>query len=192
MPLKQGCGFYSWNPMGCSAWDSRFGQNYRFSVVGPTKPIDHVTQRSGCIPALDAINAVDESATKVLHYFDVRPENGRELQTRLSVNAWIRKIVFNKNAFIDVHVLDVRDNRVHAGTFKLHYLGPAGNGGEFFVFDDRVYQGSGAGPGSAWNQPDARTLEYRLYYQAGDQVYTDSILHAFEVQSDDVVWNAPM
>jgi hypothetical protein len=54
------------------------------------------------------------------------------------------------------------------------------------------HQGSGAGPGSAWNQPDARTLEYRLYYQAGDQVYTDSILHAFEVQSDDVVWNAPM
>jgi hypothetical protein len=178
--------------MGCSAWDSRFGQNYRFPVAGPTKPIDHVIQRSSSLPALDTINAFDESATKVLHYFDVRPENGRELQTHLSVNAWVRNIAFDKNVWVDVHVLDVHDTRVHAGTFNLRYLGPTGNGGEFFVFDDRVYQGSGAGPGSVWNQPDARTVEYRLYYQAGDQVYTDSILHASEVQSEDIVWNAPM
>src|SRR5436190_5152286 len=69
-----------------------------------------------------------------------------------------------------------------------------------FTISDQVASSSflmtaytrGAWPGSAWNQPDARTVEYRLYYQAGDQVYTDSVLHAFEVQSDGVVWNAPM
>jgi hypothetical protein len=161
-------------------------------MAGPTKPIDHVTPRSGSIPTLDTINVFDASVTKMLHYFDVRPQNGRELQARLSVKAWVRNIVFDKSVWVDVHVLDVRDNRVHAGTFKLHYLGPAGNGGEFFIFNDLVYQGSGAGPGSAWNQPDARSLEYRLYYEADDRLYTDSILHAFKLQSDDVVWSAPM
>jgi hypothetical protein len=61
-------------------------------------------------------------------------------------------------------------------------------GGDVFTFDAQIYQGSGGGP--AWNNPDARSVRYRLYYEVDGQLFTDGTLHENEVQPDDVVWNA--
>jgi hypothetical protein len=48
-----------------------------------------------------------------------------------------------------------------------------------------VYQGSGGGSGAGvWWSPDAHLVQYRLYCQVGEQVFTDGVLHQFEVPAD--------
>jgi len=181
--------FYSSNIMACSAWDSRFGQNYLYRVAGPAKPVENVRYREGAVTNLEIVNVFQESATKVRHYFDPPPSAGSELQTRLLLTAWVRNVAFAKNVWVDVHVFDGNDDRIHAETFTLHYLNPAEGSGDFFRWDNMIYQGSGGGPGSSWTHPDARKVQYRLYYEVNQQVFTDGILHEHEVQEDAVVWN---
>ena len=94
-----------------------------------------------------------------------------------------------KNVWVDVHVFDGSSDRIHAETFTLQYLAPADGGGDLFGFNDVVYRGSGAVPGSVWTQPDARKLQFRLYYEVNHQVFTDAFLHEFELQPDDEVRN---
>jgi hypothetical protein len=178
--------FYSSNIMACSAWDSRFGANYWYRVGGPTRPVDNVRSREGAIPSLGLVNAFQESATQVRHYFDPPPASGSELQTRLVLKVWVSNVAFEKNVWVDLHVFDGNDARIHAETFTLHYLEPAGGNGDLFGWDDKVYQGSGGGPGSSWTYPDARKVQYRLYYEVNRQVFTDGILHEHEVQADAV------
>ena len=36
----------------------------------------------------------------------------------------------------------------------------------------------------AWFRPDARKLQYRLYYEVDDQVFTDDLLHQLEIDED--------
>jgi hypothetical protein len=50
-----------------------------------------------------------------------------------------------------------------------------------------VYQGATATPGSVQPKPDARTLQYRLYYELNYQVFTDGILHQFDLPEDALV-----
>jgi hypothetical protein len=175
--------------MACGRWDSRFSQNYRFGVNGPTTAVDRVIPRAGAAVSLEMVNAFWESASKVVRLFDDSPTSGRELQTRMSIKAWVRNVAYHKDVWIDVHVLDSGYGRVQAATFGLQYREQAGGGGDFFTFDDLVYRGSGAVPGSVWFNPDARHVQYRLYYQVNGRVYTDGLLHAFELETDDHVWN---
>ena len=39
-------------------------------------------------------------------------------------------------------------------------------------------------PGSVWPRPDARLLQFRLYYEVAGQVFTDGYLHAEALQAD--------
>jgi hypothetical protein len=182
--------FHNSNLMMCSAWDSRFGQNYEFPVSGPATPIDNVRYREGAITDAGMVNTFEESARKVLRFFTDDPSDGRELDTRLALKAWVRNVAFEKRVWVDVHVFDNTGQRVKAATFRLDYLSPGGGGGDVFTLDVQIYQGSGGGPGSAWDHPDARRVQYRLYYEVNGQLFTDGILHEHEVQPDDVVWNA--
>ena len=112
--------FYSSNLMSCSSWDSRFGQNYWYGVAGPIKLVDNVHRRTGAVSALEMVNSVAELTTKVMHALGAPPAtSGEELQTLLSVKAWVRNVAYEKNVWIDVHVFDGSSDRIHAEAFTL-------------------------------------------------------------------------
>ena len=177
--------------MACTAWDSRFGQNYDCAIAGPASAVENVTYRNGAIASVEMVNTIGASASKVRHSFDPAPSAGAELQTRLAITAWVRNVAYEKNVWMDLHVFDKNDSRVHAETLTLQYTGSSRGDGDLFQFDDVVFHGSGGGPGSAWNAADARTVQCRLYYEVNGQVFTDGLLRQWEVQADDLVWNPP-
>jgi hypothetical protein len=111
---------------------------------------------------------------------------GWDLQTVLTMTAWVRNIAYAKNVWIDVHVFDGVDDLVHSETFTLRYAGTASGWGDLFDFDGRIYQGSTATPGSVSPRPEARKVQYRLYYEVDSQVFTDAILHQQDLPQDAV------
>ena len=166
----------------CLAWDSRFGQNYWYDVTrhGPWQPVAY---RLGAIPSLEMINIVADAAVKR----NVFPgPAGSDLQTWLTLTAWVNNIAFTKNVWVDVHVFDAADALLHSETLTLGYLEPAGGGGDLFVFDGKISQGSMATPGSVSLRPDARLVQYRLYYEVNGRVFTDAILHQHGLPEDAV------
>ncbi len=79
-------------------------------------------------------------------------------------------------------IFDGKDELIQAETLTLHY---SGFGSVFlYEFSGKVYQGSTATPGSVQPRPDARKIQYRLYYEVNYQVFTDGILHQQELQED--------
>jgi hypothetical protein len=96
------------------------------------------------------------------------------------------------DAWADIHVFDAVDDLIQAGTAALQRRESTPNGA-VFVWDDDVYQGSGGGSGvGVWARPDAHTIQYRLYCQrtkhspsAVDEIFTDGILHEFELPADE-------
>ena len=177
--------FHNTDVFGCSAWDSRFGQNYWYDVArhGPVQPVAY---RLGAIPSLAMVNIVAEAATKrnVFPRRSTGSAEGSDLQTWLTLTAWVNNVAFEKNVRVDVHVFDTVDVLIHSETLTLGYLEPARGGGDLFVFDGKIYQGSMATPGSVSLRPDAHVVQYRLYYAVNGQVFTDAILHQHELPED--------
>jgi hypothetical protein len=176
------------NILGCSAWDTRFGQNYWYPVLSqvPTIPNQSVSYRWGAQSNLEMVYLVSDAVRKIKHFFGT-PQfpGGSELRTVLAVRSSVRNLAFEKNAWLDVHVFDGEDNLIHSETFTMHYLGPGPGGGDRFGFDDVVYHGSGGGSGmGAWFRPDARKVQYRLYYEVNNQIFTDGLLHQQEIDED--------
>ena len=173
----------------CDAWDSRFGENYWFEIGGapPRIPAQPVSWRSGALTRPDVVNVLEQHAAKTNTF--PRPEGGgspqgQNLQTTLMVVAWVKETAYGANAWIDVHIFDGQDALVHAETLTLPYTG---FGSAFrYEFSGKVYQGSTATPGSVQPRPEARKVQYRLYYGFNYQVFTDGILHQQEVQEDAV------
>jgi hypothetical protein len=173
----------------CDAWDSRFGENYWFEIGGapPRIPAQSVSYRSGAVTRPDMVNVLEQSASKV----NVFPPpagggspQGSDLQTMLKVTAWVKETTYGANAWIDVHVFDGDDRLIHAETLTLPYTG---FGSAFqYEFSGKVYQGLTATPGSVQPRPEARKVQYRLYYEVNYQVFTDGILHQHELQEDAV------
>ena len=173
---------------GCSAWDSRFGQNYWYPVLSqvPTIPSQSVSYRRGAISNLEMVYLASDAARKMKHFFGT-PQFpvGSELRTVLTVQSSVRNLAFEKNVWLDVHIFDGDDNLIHSETFTMHYLSSDAGGGDRFGFDDVVYHGSGGGSGmGAWFRPDVRKLQYRLYYETNNQVFTDGLLHQHEIDED--------
>src|SRR5262249_60189720 len=124
------------------------------------------------------VNVFGSSARKV-NAFPTRPSGSREgsdLQTFLTVTAWVNNVAYAKNVWVDVHVFDGGDGLVQSETLTLGWAGAAGGDGGFSTFDGKVYQGSTATPGSVSPRPDARKVQYRLYYAGNGPVFTDAIL----------------
>jgi hypothetical protein len=170
---------------GDKAWDSRYGQNYRFPVAqaGPAQPVSF---RTGALRDPSMVNVVNWALTKLSNPTGVSSE-GSQLETHLNVTAWVKNIQYQKNVWIDFHVFDGADDLVHSETVPLSYYQPGGGGGDLFIFDQRVLKGCGGLPGSVWPRPDARLLEFRLYYEAGGNLFTDGYLHQSKVQADAAV-----
>jgi hypothetical protein len=171
------------------AWDSRFGDNYVFTVR-PSSTAQPVAPRADARVDRDSVNAMQLAVGKTRHRFgDVGAGifAGSELQTRVSVNAWVRNIAYAKNAWFDAHVFDAGNQLIHAQTLPLHYRIGAGGGGDLFEFDDVLYHGSRGQPGSVSPRPDARRVQVRLYFEAGGQLFTDGILHDRQLVEDGAV-----
>ena len=81
-----------------------------------------------------------------------------------------------------MHVFDGQDGLIHAETLTLSYTGFASSFRD--AFSGQVYQGATATPGSVQPRPEARKVQYRLYYEVNYQVFTDHILHQHELQED--------
>jgi Family of unknown function (DUF6209) len=182
-------GFYQTSTRGDS-WDSRFGDNYWFEIAGPAPrvPAQPVSYRVGALTRPDVVNVMEHRAEKA-NAFSVPqgggPPAGTNLQTSLTVRVWVQESPYGANAWIDLHVFDDNDQLIQAETRTLSYrwLGPSSS----YEFADVVYQGATATPGSVQFRPDARTLQYRLYYDVNYQVFTDGVLHQFELPPDAVV-----
>src|SRR5262249_28403234 len=122
----------------CDAWDSRFGQNYWFDVGGdpPRAPREPVSYRSGAIAAADMVNVTRQEIVKknVFPQPATGPRAGTDLQTLASLTVWVRNVAYVKNVWMDLHVFDGADARIHSETFTLGYAGSAGGErGRFWV-----------------------------------------------------------
>jgi Family of unknown function (DUF6209) len=140
--------FSNTDVMGCTAWDSRFGENYWFDVAaaGPSRPVSY---RTGAVPSLEMVNLLGVSADKQ-NTFPQPPAGSRagtDLETMLAVEAWVANVAYQKNVWIDVHVFDQDDVVCHSETLTLAHRGPGGGGGDVFGFQSPVYQGLTATPG---------------------------------------------
>jgi hypothetical protein len=171
----------------CDAWDSRFGENYWFDVGGaaPRMPRQPPSYRTGAMTRPDVVNLLEQRAVKVNALplpAGGGPRQGTSLETILTLKAWVNDTRAGANAWIDLHVFDGQDGLLQSDTLTLSY---AGVGGDFtYAFSGSVYQGSTATPGSSQSRPDARKIQYRLYYEVADQVFTDGILHQQQLQED--------
>jgi hypothetical protein len=172
----------------CDAWDSQFGANYWFDVGGAQVriPPNPVSYRRGAVTRPDVVSVLSQSASKV-NAFPRQADGetgGVNLQTKLEVVSWVNETKAGANAWVDVHVFDSNDALVYAVTQPLLYTGFSAASYEFL---GTIYQGSTATPGSAQPSPDARKVQYRLYYEINYQVFTDGILHQHDLEEDAVV-----
>ncbi|WP_437923380.1 DUF6209 family protein [Sorangium sp. So ce291] len=173
----------------CDAWDSRFGDNYWFDVGGPPPrlPPQPVVYRAGAQPRPDVTSVLSATIAKVNAF--PRPGDGpsigKDIQVHLDLVAWVSHTAWGANAWIDVHVFDGHDALIHAETLTLATTGWGPN--QQYGFAGKIYQGPTATPGSVSPRPDARKVQYRLYYEIDGQVFTDGILHQAEVPEDALI-----
>ncbi|MGK3987761.1 DUF6209 family protein [Sorangium sp. So ce136] len=173
----------------CDAWDSRFGGNYWFDVGGPPAriPAQPVVYRAGA-QARPEITSVRSATIAKVNAFP-RPADGpsigKDIQVHLDLVASVSRSAWGANAWIDFHVFDSHDALIHAETLTLAYTGwgPV----QQYSFAGKIYQGPTATPGSVSPRPDARKVQYRLYYEIDGQVFTDGILHQAEVPEDALI-----
>ena len=175
----------------CDALDSRFGGNYWFDVGGdpPRAPRVSVGPRWGAITRPDVVNVTRQEIVKK-NVFPRAPTGataGTDLQTLASVLVWVKNVTYLKNVWMDLHVFDQTNERIHSETLTLGYARSAGGEGDLFAFEGTVFQGSTATPGSLSPKSDASTLQYRVYREVSGQVFTDGILHQPSLAADAVI-----
>ena len=177
-------------PAGISAWDNRYGHNYTFDVSGEGLPIPKrsVAARSETLINPSKIRVVEDAATKEEAGMGL---SGKSLRTMLVVRALTGDRAAAADTWADVHVFDAAGELIHAGSVAFKPPERTADAA-LRVWEDEVYQGSGGGSGlGVWFRPDAHTVQYRLYCQMRGQVFTDGVLHQFEVPADEDVLRGP-
>jgi hypothetical protein len=173
-----------------TGWDSRYGQNYRFAVTSSGLPVPErsVQVRPEALVDPTRIHVVEDTASKAPASVGA---SGAAVHTGVSIRARIGTLGAASSrlrAWADVHVFDASDDVIHSGTIDFQQPEALAHGpaeGEVLVWHAEVYQGSGGSSGAGvWFRPDAHTVQYRLYCQVGDALYTDGVLHQFEVPAD--------
>jgi hypothetical protein len=180
----------------CEEWDSQSGQNYWFDVAGPDplQPQEPVRWRVGAVPGSpDLINVLDKRAmTQNVFSSAIVLEGGfgagLDLRSLLAVRAWVRDIAYDKKVWIDVHVFDASAILLTSTTLPLTWETSSpwstdSPKGDIFRVESEVYQGATAslGGGSVQYKPDARHIQFRAYYEANGQIFTDAILHQLDL-----------
>jgi hypothetical protein len=152
-------------------------------------PLQSVAFRDGAVTSPEMVIVLDESTTKMNAKNDPADAgSGLDLETMLSLKAWARDLGEVKHIWLDVHVFDAQDQLIRSQTLPLHHLRAADEGDEY-GFEGSVYRGTGASPGSVWLAPDARKVQYRLYYEAEGTVFSDGLLRQHDVEADSLVTN---
>src|SRR5262245_29349733 len=171
------------------AWDSRFGDNYIFTVLS-NSTAQPVSPRTNARPARDVVNAMQIGVGKQRYRFGNTGSgvfSGSELQTRVKLTAWVENIAYAKNVWFDANLFDGGNQLIDAQTQSLHYKIGAWGEGALFEYDDVLYHGSRGQPGSVSPRPDARRVQLRLYFEASGQLFTDRILHDRQLVEDGAV-----
>ncbi|MGI8983868.1 MAG: hypothetical protein ACR2HM_04945 [Acidimicrobiales bacterium] len=114
--------------------------------------------------------------------------SGLDLETMLSVRARVGESAKIQNVWLDLHVFDGADELIRSETLPMHPVRETAEGDEF-GFEGYVYRGTGASPGSVWLAPEARKLQYRLYYENDGAVFSDGLLHQHDVVTDTSAMN---
>ena len=152
-----------------------------------TIPLESVAFRSSAVPRKEMLVVFEETATKrnLKAESSTSGATGLDLETVLSVRAWVRKAPEPRYVWSDLHVFDECDQLIRSQTIALELVGAADDGdGDVFGFEGSVYRGTGASPGAVWLAPDARKVQYRVYYEAGGTVYTDGLLRQHDLPPD--------
>jgi hypothetical protein len=149
-------------------------------------PAERVSLRTGAVTDRTMIRVTSDAAVKRNAFASSSGHSSgmSNLQTRLHVEAWVRNRSYVKNVWLGVHVLARDDTILHRETLALRFAHAAGDGGDLFVFDRLLYQGTVATQGSVDPRPDAGTVQYRLYGEQADQVCTDGIAHRCVLRAD--------
>jgi hypothetical protein len=179
----------------CHAWDSRFGQNYWFDVTGPDplRPKEPVRYRDGAVPGSpEVVSTLHLAGTKenVFPKPATGPRAGTDLRSSITLSAWVKNIAFAKSVWIDLHVFDAAAGLLSADSYPLGWSESRflmGEMGDVFRFDGEVYRGSIATPGSVSPRPDARFVQFRLYYEVMGRVFTDAFLHQVDLPEDSAI-----
>lgn len=152
-------------------------------VTTPTRP---VRSRDGAISDRTVVRLTGDAAVKANAFpsYAGHSRGMTNLQTELRVEAWVRNLSYVKAVWLDVHVFDRAGSLVSSETLPLRFTHAAGDGGDLFVFDGVIYQGSVTTQGSVDVRPDARALQYRLYCEQDAHVYTDGLQHWCELRED--------
>jgi len=152
-------------------------------------PFQSVAFRDGAVTTADMVTVLDECASKTNAKADPAVAgSGLDLETMLSLKAWVRDLGDVKHAWVDLHVFDADDQLIRSETLPLYHLRAVDDGDEY-GFEGSVYRGTGASPGSVWLAPDARKVQFRLYYEAEGTVFSDGLLRQHEVPADSLVAN---
>ena len=152
-----------------------------------TIPLESVTFRAGAVPDQQTLVVLEESATKTNAKASGGPGGGvgLDLETVLSIKAWVRTGGGRaQHCWFDLHVFDDCDRLIWSETVPMAHLSGAEDGGDIFGFEGSVYRGTGASPGSVWLAPDARKVQYRLYYEVDGTVFSDGLLRQHDVLPD--------
>jgi hypothetical protein len=171
-------------PAGPDGWDSRYGQNYTFPVVrdGLPVPEQSVALRPDALIDRGRIRVVQDAAAKAQTTLG---SCGSALQTELRVSAQISRPTELTTAWADIHVFDATWELIYRETIALRRPDSVDADKTTHTWSASVYQGSGGGSGAGvWSRPDAHAVQYRLYCQVGEQLFTDGVLHQFDVPPD--------
>jgi Family of unknown function (DUF6209) len=169
---------------GADGWDSRYGRNYRFSITRDGLPVPEASVLLRPEATVDSgrISVLDDAASKAQFATSAA---GSALGTELKISAKITGAGRDTVAWADIHIFDAMDDVVHTGTVELK--GPELPSEQTIVqtWSANVYQGSGGGSGAGvWSRPDVHSVQYRLYCRIKGRLYTDGVLHQFDLPPD--------
>jgi hypothetical protein len=151
-----------------------------------TIPLESVSFRSGAVPDPGVVAVLEESAVKE----NARAKAARgggvglDLETVLSLKARVRRPGRARCAWVDLHVFDDQEDLIQSETVALGCVGEDAEEGEVFGFEGNVYRGTGASPGSVWLAPDARKIQFRVYYEVDGTTFSDGLIHQHELPPD--------
>ncbi len=137
----------------------------------------------GAASRLDMVNVVSSEATKTNGYRGGR-RRGLAYRTDLDLTAWVAERPDAHEVWIDLTVYDAQGRRCAGGRRLLRRGNAADGHGTLFRLSETVYRGTAVTPGSASPLPDARLLEFRLYYRTGERVFTDAVVHHHALLAD--------
>lgn len=171
-------------PTSSDGWDSRYGRNYRFTITRDGLPVPEasVSLRAEAIIDSGRISVVDDAASKAQV---ATSTTASALGTELKISPKITGADNSTVAWADIHVFDATDDVVGTGTLELQGPGATSEQTVVQTWSANVYQGSGGGSGAGvWSRPDVHSVQYRLYCRIENKLFTDGVLHQFDVPPD--------